>query len=124
MEELRALDKNGIWELTSLPPTKKSIRSRWVFKLKFNPDESIDKYKARLVAKGHNQIEGVDYFDSFSPVAMFVIVRVFMPIAASKFWPLFRLGINNAFLYGYLDEEVYIDPLEGYIAAQPGQCAG
>ncbi|KAL0373067.1 UNVERIFIED_CONTAM: Retrovirus-related Pol polyprotein from transposon RE2 [Sesamum calycinum] len=64
--ELQALEQNGTWELTSLPPDKRTIGSRWVFKLKLNPDGSIDRYKARLVAKGYNQIKGVDYFDSAS----------------------------------------------------------
>ncbi|KAL0337709.1 UNVERIFIED_CONTAM: Retrovirus-related Pol polyprotein from transposon RE2 [Sesamum calycinum] len=114
-EELQALDKNGTWELTSLPPTKRAIGSKWVFKLKLHPDGSIARYKARLVAKGYNQIEGVDYFDSFSPVAKSVIV------AKSKSWALFQLDINNAFLHGHLDEELYMDHPEGYLAAKPGQ---
>ncbi|KAL0417021.1 UNVERIFIED_CONTAM: Retrovirus-related Pol polyprotein from transposon RE1 [Sesamum latifolium] len=120
-EELQALEKNGTWALTSLPPTKHAIGSRWVFKLKFHPNGSVARYKARLVAKGYNQIEGVDYFDSFSPVAKSVTVRIYMSIAAAKSWPLFQLDINNAFLHGHLDEEVYMDPPEGYTAAQPGQ---
>ncbi|KAK4400315.1 Retrovirus-related Pol polyprotein from transposon RE2 [Sesamum angolense] len=115
--ELQALEQNGTWELTSLPPDKRTIGSRWVFKLKLNPDGSIYRYKARLVAKGYNQIEGVDYFDSFSPVAKSVTVRVFLDIAASKSWPLFQLDVNNAFLHGHLDEEVYMDPPEGYAKA-------
>ncbi|KAK4411317.1 Retrovirus-related Pol polyprotein from transposon RE2 [Sesamum angolense] len=120
-QELQALETNGTWELTSLPPKKKTIGSRWVFKLKYNPDGSIERYKARLVAKGYNQIEGVDYFDSFSPVAKSVTVRVFLAIAVSKSWPLFQLDVNNAFLHGHLDEEVYMDPPAGYVKAQPGQ---
>ncbi|KAK4400568.1 Retrovirus-related Pol polyprotein from transposon RE2 [Sesamum angolense] len=120
-EELQALDRNGTWELTSLPPTKRAIGSWWVFKLKIHPDGSIARYKARLVAKGYNQTEGVDYFDSFSSVAKSVTVRILMSIAAAKSWPLFQLDINNAFLHGHLDEEVYMDPLEGYTTAQPGQ---
>ncbi|KAL0329372.1 UNVERIFIED_CONTAM: Retrovirus-related Pol polyprotein from transposon RE2, partial [Sesamum radiatum] len=104
-EELQALDKNGTWELTSLPPTKRAIGSKWVFKLKLHPDGSIARYKVRLVAKGYNQVEGVDYFESFSSVAKSVTVRLFLGVAAAKFWPLFRLDINNAFLHGHLDEE-------------------
>ncbi|KAK4401001.1 Retrovirus-related Pol polyprotein from transposon RE1 [Sesamum angolense] len=119
-QELQALETNGTWELTSLPPKKKTIGSRWVFKLKYNPDGSIERYKARLVAKGYNQIEGVDYFDSFSPVAKSVTVRVFLAIAVSKSWPLFQLDVNNAFLHGHLDGSLHGSSCRIF-KAQPGQ---
>ncbi|KAL0344878.1 UNVERIFIED_CONTAM: Retrovirus-related Pol polyprotein from transposon RE1 [Sesamum radiatum] len=113
-DELSALDKNETWELVPLPPGKRAIGSKWVFKLKLNPDGSVQRYKARLVAKGYNQIEGIDYFDSFSPVAKSVTVRVFMAVAVAKGWPLWQLDVNNAFLHGHLDEEVYMVPPEGH----------
>ncbi|KAL0355081.1 UNVERIFIED_CONTAM: Retrovirus-related Pol polyprotein from transposon RE2 [Sesamum radiatum] len=116
-EELAALERNHTWELTSLPPGKRAIGSRWVYKLKLLPDGKIDIYKARLVAKGYTQIEGVDYFDSFSPVAKTVTVRVFLAIAAAMSWSI----LNNAFLHGHLEEEVYMEPPEGYPKAQSGQ---
>ncbi|KAL2235899.1 UNVERIFIED_CONTAM: Retrovirus-related Pol polyprotein from transposon RE2 [Sesamum indicum] len=103
-KELAALDRNHTWTLVSLPPGKKAIRCRWVFKLKLNPDGSIQRYKARLVAKGYNQIEGVDYFDSFSLVAKTISVRVLLTVVVARGWPLWQLDVNNDFLHGHLDE--------------------
>ncbi|KAK4388552.1 Retrovirus-related Pol polyprotein from transposon RE2 [Sesamum angolense] len=119
-KELEALKANDTWILTSLPPGKQTIGSRWVFKLKLNPDGSVERYKARLVAKGY-QIEGVDYFDSFSPVAKSVTVRIFLALAVSRSWPLLQFDVNNAFLHGSLDEDVYMEPPQGFVGAAPGQ---
>ncbi|KAL0435109.1 UNVERIFIED_CONTAM: Retrovirus-related Pol polyprotein from transposon RE1 [Sesamum radiatum] len=116
-----ALKNNEIWELTILPPDKRAISSKWVFKLKMNPDGSVKRYKARLVAKGYNQIEGVDYFDSFSPIAKTVTVRVLLTIAIIKSWSFFQVDVNNTFLHGHLDEDVYMTPPAGYTKARSGQ---
>ncbi|KAL2232729.1 UNVERIFIED_CONTAM: Retrovirus-related Pol polyprotein from transposon RE1 [Sesamum indicum] len=109
-QELGALVANDTWTLTPLLPGKRPIGSRWVYKLKLNPDGSIDLYKARLVAKGYNKIEEADYLDSFSPVAKSVTVWIFLSLAAARSWSLFQLDINNAFLHGFLDEDVYMVP--------------
>ncbi|KAL0457729.1 UNVERIFIED_CONTAM: Retrovirus-related Pol polyprotein from transposon RE1 [Sesamum latifolium] len=113
-EEIEALEKNKTWDITPLPTGKRAIGSKWVFKLKLNSDGSVNRYKARLVAKGYNQIEGIDYTDSFSPVAKTVTVRVFLAIASAYSWLIYQLDINNAFLHGHLEEEVYMHPPEGY----------
>uniref|UniRef100_A0A2N9IJY4 Reverse transcriptase Ty1/copia-type domain-containing protein n=1 Tax=Fagus sylvatica TaxID=28930 RepID=A0A2N9IJY4_FAGSY len=113
-KELTALEANHTWVLTSLPPGKHPIGCKWVYKLKFKSDGSIERYKARLVAKGYNQQEGLDYFETFSPVAKLVTVRSFVAIAAAKGWSLTQLDVNNAFLHGELDEEVYMSLPLGY----------
>ncbi|KAL0301405.1 UNVERIFIED_CONTAM: Retrovirus-related Pol polyprotein from transposon RE2 [Sesamum radiatum] len=119
-KELEALENNSTWDLTTLPAGKRAIGSRWVYKVKLHQDGSIERYKARLVAKGYTQVEGVDFFDSFSPMAKTVTVRLFIAIASAYRWPLLQLDVNNAFLHGHLDEEVYMVPPEGYDKAHGG----
>ncbi|WVY96778.1 hypothetical protein V8G54_028929 [Vigna mungo] len=119
--ELDALQANNTWELTTLPPNKTAIGCRWIYKIKYNSDGSIERYKARLVAKGYNQIEGLDYLDTFAPVAKITTVRLLLAIAASKCWSLKQLDVNNAFLHGDLHEEVYMKIPPGLTPANKNQ---
>ncbi|KAK4382600.1 Retrovirus-related Pol polyprotein from transposon RE1 [Sesamum angolense] len=112
--EIQALESNKTWDITSLPEGKNAIGCKWVYKLKLKPNGMIDRYKARLVAIGYNQVEGVDFMESFSSVAQVVTVRSLLAVAASKGWYIHQLDVNNAFLHGYLDEEIYMDAPEGY----------
>ena len=93
----------------------KVVGNKWVFRIKYNPDGSILKYKARLVAKGFHQIYGVDYTETFSPVVKASIVWVVLSIAIMNNWMLRQVDVNNAFLNGILDEEVYMAQPEGFI---------
>ena len=120
-QELTTLEKNGTWILTSLPPGKKALSSKWVYKTKFRPDGSVERHKARLVIRGFEQVKDKDYKHTFSPVAKLTTVRVFIALATAKGWPLHQLDINNAFLHGFIDEEVYMQPPAGYKKASPTQ---
>lgn len=107
-EEIHALEKNGTWDLSTLPVGKKSIGCKWIFSIKYNTDGSVNRYKARLVAKGFTQSYGVDYEETFAPVAKLNSVRVILSLAVNLDWPLHQLDIKNAFLNGELEEEVYM----------------
>ena len=120
-KELQALENNHTWDLTSLPPNKTPIDCKWIYKIKFQPNGTIERYKARLVARGDKQIKGKDYKYTFSPVARFTTIRTLIAIAAAKHWSIQQVDINNAFLHGYISEDIYMLPPQGYSKALPGQ---
>lgn len=120
-KELTALESNHTWDLTSLPSGYKALPSKWVYKLKFKADGSIDRAKARLVIKGFNQQLRIDYKHTFAPVAKLAIIRVIIALVATRGWPLHQLDVNNAFLYGYLNEEIFMLPPQGYSKATLNQ---
>jgi hypothetical protein len=113
--EITALEDNNTWLITDLPPNKTPIECKWVYKVKLKADGSIERYKARLVAKGYTQQEGLDYYDIFSPVAKLTIVLCLLALAASNGWLPHQLDVNNAFLHGELNEEVYMKLPHSYL---------
>ena len=106
--EFDALQRNNTWKLVPRPAHGNVVGSKWVFKTKYLPDGSIDKHNARLVARGFTQRFGVDYEDTFSPVVKPATVRLVLSLAVSRGWHLRQIDVNNAFLHGFLDEEVYM----------------
>ncbi len=112
---MAALDANATWELVALPEDKKSIRCKWVYKIKPNVDGFVSKYKARLVAKGYAQTYGINYEETYSPVAKKTIVRAIIVMATAKGWSLHQMDINNVFLHGDLHEEVYMEQPPSYV---------
>ncbi|CAJ2672360.1 unnamed protein product [Trifolium pratense] len=114
LEEMKALEKNKTWSVMTLPDGKKTVGCKWVFTVKYNSDGSIERYKARLVAKGFTQTYGIDYSETFAPVAKFNTVRILLSLAANLDWPLHQLDVKNAFLNGDLEEEVYMDIPPGF----------
>jgi hypothetical protein len=112
--EYSALIKNGTWRL--VPPRKgiNIIDCKWVYKVKLKVDGTLDKHKAHLVAKGYKQRFGIDYEDTFSPVIKMPTIRTILSIAVSRGWSLRQLDVQNAFLHGNLEEEVYMCQSPGY----------
>ena len=100
--------------MVELPPGKVAIGSRWVFKLKRNPDGTIDRYKARLVAQGFSQRPGFDYFEVFAGTPRFEAIRTVLALAACQDEHLRFIDVSNAFLNGEIDAEVYMRQPEGF----------
>ena len=114
LEEMRALKKNETWELTVLPTGKRTVDCKWIFTIKYNAEGEIDRYKARLVARGFTQTYGLDYEETFAPVAKLNTVRVLLSLAVNLDWPLRQFDVKNAFLNGELEEEVFMQPPPGF----------
>ena len=102
-----------------LPPGSKPLGYKWIFKKKMKTDGSIDKYKARLVIKGYKQKEGLDYFDTYSPVTRISSIRMLIAIAAIHNLEMHQMDVKTTFLNGDSDEEIYMEQSEGFIV--PGQ---
>ncbi len=114
-EKMATLDANVTWELAALPKDKKAIGCKWVYKVKHNVGGSMNKYKARLVAKGYAQTYGINYEETYSPIAKMTTVRAIIAMAAAKGWSLHQMDVKNAFLHGHLHEEGYMEQPPGYV---------
>jgi len=119
--EIQALEKTDTWILQDLPPRKKPISYEWVYRVKYNSNGIVQRFKACLVIRGDHQIEGFDHNETFALVTKMASVRCFLSIAVSKGRELHELDVNNAFLHGDLDEEVYMTLSPGFTCSTPGK---
>lgn len=114
-EEFQALQQNKTWTLSDLPPGRKAIKSKWVFKTKKDVAGAIDRYKARLVIKGYSQRKGVDYDATYSPVVRHSSLRYLFALAADQSFKIEQMDAVAAFLQGDLNEEVYMEQPENFV---------
>ena len=115
--EFQSVQKNHTWTLSDLPAEKKPIGCKWVYKVKYKADGTIDKYKARLVARGFSQKEGIDYEETFAPTAKMSTIRLVLALAAQFNWKVHQMDVKSAFLYSDLQEEVYMMQPSGFKVA-------
>jgi hypothetical protein len=115
VREMEAHLENGTWELVKLPHGRKAIGSKWVFKVKRNPDGTVERYKARLVAKGFGQRPGIDFDETFAPTTKWAALRAILALAALENVELESIDISNAYLNGELhDVDVYMQQPDGF----------
>nr|GEU51454.1 RNA-directed DNA polymerase, eukaryota [Tanacetum cinerariifolium] len=111
--EMQSMKDNVVWYLVELPPNGKTVGSKWLFKKKTDMNEAVHTYKACLVAKGYTQTSGINYAETFSPVANIRAIRILIAIAAFYDYEIWQMDVKIAFLNGYLFEEVYMEQPEG-----------
>eukprot|EP00253_Pinus_taeda_P032559 PITA_32559 len=113
-EEYSSIMMNDVWEVVPRPEGKSMVTSRWLYKVKHAADGNIEKFKSRFVARGFSQVEGVDYEETFAPVARYTLIRSIISIAAEMGWKIHQMDVKTAFLNGFIQEEVYIEQPQGF----------
>ena len=109
VEEYNSIMKNEVWDVMPRLKNKYVVTSKWIYKITHAVDDSIEKYKARFVARGFSQKEGVDYEETFAPVARYTLIRSIMAVVAKMGWKLHQMDVKTAFLNGVVEEEVYVE---------------
>eukprot|EP00253_Pinus_taeda_P031213 PITA_31213 len=114
VEEYDSIVKNSSWEIVPRPEGKSMVGLRWIYKVKQAADGSVEKYKAIFIARGFSQIEGIDCEDTFAPVSRYSSIRTILALSAQMGWHIHLMDVKTAFLNGVIEEEVYIEQLEGF----------
>ena len=112
---MKSMLVNKVWTLVDPPESVGLIGCKWIFKKKTDMDGKVVAYKGRLVVKGFRQVEGVDYYETFSPVAMIKSIRIMLAIVAYYDYEIWQMDVKIAFLNGNLEEDVYMTQLEGFV---------
>jgi len=115
MEEYRSILKNDVWDIVPRPEGKSVVSSKWIYKIKHAVAGGIEKYKARFMARGFSQKEGIDYDETFAPVARYTSIRTIISLAAVLGWKLHQMDVKTTFLNGQVEEEVCIEQPDGFV---------
>ena len=101
--------KNDVWEIVPRPQDRLVVGSRWIYKIKYYADGNIEKFKAILVANGYVQKEGIDYEETFTPIAHYTSIKSVVSLAVLMGWEIHEMDVKTMFLNGVIEEEVYIE---------------
>ena len=112
--EMKSLNEHDTWKFSQLPQGRRLIGSKRVFKIKQDEHGSINRYKCRLVAQGYSQTHGIDYNETFAPMAKFSTIRTVLAVAVQRKMTVHQMDVDTAFLYGKLDEDIYMRQPEGF----------
>ncbi|GKF99606.1 retrovirus-related pol polyprotein from transposon TNT 1-94, partial [Tanacetum coccineum] len=114
-EELNQFIANDVWELVPQPKTMTIIGTKWVFRNKLDENGIVSQNKARLFAQGYNQQEGIDYDETYAPVARLESIRILLAYACALDFKLFQMDVKSAFLNNFINEEVYVAQLSRHV---------
>jgi hypothetical protein len=114
-EEYQSIMKNDVWDIVPRSEGKFVVNSKWIYKIKYATDGSVEKYKARFVARGFSQVEEIDYEETFAPVARYTSIHTIITLATSMGWKLHQMDVKTAFLNGEIEEGVYIEQPKGFV---------
>ncbi|KAL0434343.1 UNVERIFIED_CONTAM: hypothetical protein Slati_2768600 [Sesamum latifolium] len=110
------MGSNQVWTLVDPPKGVKPVGCKWVYKRKLGADGEVTAFKASLVAKGYTQRPGVDFEETYSPVAMAKSIRILLAIAAWYDYEIWQMDVKTVFLNGFIEEEIFMDQPEGFTA--------
>ena len=113
-EEIRSLEQMGTWVMGPLPEGHKTISCKYVYRIKRDTDGNPTRYKAQLVARGFTQVHGLDYDETYTPITRLETIQLLLSIAVAHDWSIHQVDIKSTYLYGDLDEEIYMIPPPGY----------
>jgi hypothetical protein len=120
LEEYKSIIKNNVWDIVQRPKDKSVVSSKWMYKIKHEADGSVEKFKARFVDRGFTQKEGIDYKETFSPVARYTSVRAIISLASVLGWKLHQMDVKTTFLNGNIEQEVFVEQPDGFILHNKG----
>lgn len=118
-DEISSLLQNDTWELCTLPLGRKTVKSKWVYKLKLDSRDDVAWHKAMIVNKGYSQILGIDFDKTFLPIIKHDSIKILLDITAAHDMCIIQYDVKTAYLCGDLDEELYMEQQEGFTKGDP-----